>query len=102
MKKMAYNYLKFFLAFILVINTVFVCSPFAFADESTKRELTVVEEDVMMRSDFEKHYIMSDGSRIALSYPEAVNYEYNGEWLEVDNTLSLKRGRYENNNKEFH
>ena len=101
MKKMAYNYLKFFLAFILVINTVFVCSPFAFADESTKRELTVVEEDVMMRSDFEKHYIMSDGSRIALSYPEAVNYEYNGEWLEVDNTLSLKRGRYENNNKEF-
>lgn len=30
---------------------------------------------------------MSNGNRIAITYPEAVHYEENGEWKEIDNTL---------------
>jgi hypothetical protein len=52
-------------------------------------EPQIVEEDVSKRGKFEKHYLCSDGSYMAVVYPEQVNYYDGGEWKEVDNTLTL-------------
>lgn len=52
-------------------------------------EAVISAEDISRRGDFEKHYLLSDGSFIAVSYAEAVHYrDANGEWAEVDNTLT--------------
>ncbi len=48
------------------------------------------------RKEFEKHFAMPDGTVVATTYKEPVNY-YNTEtqaWEEIDNTLSLVDGRY--------
>ncbi len=52
-------------------------------------EAVISAEDISRRGDFEKHYLLSDGSFIAVSYAEAVHYrDANGECAEVDNTLA--------------
>lgn len=52
-------------------------------------EAVISAEDISRRGDFEKHYLLSDGSFVAVSYAEAVHYrDSNGEWAEVDNTLT--------------
>lgn len=52
-------------------------------------EAVISAEDISRRGDFEKHYLLSDGSFAAVSYAEAVHYrDSNGEWAEVDNTLT--------------
>ena len=50
----------------------------------------VVEEDVSKRSEFYKEFILSNGLRIATIYPNSVHYEDNGQWKEIDNTLTAK------------
>ena len=54
-----------------------------------RAELQIIQEDVSKRDKFEKHYLCSDGSYVAIVYPEQVNYYDSGEWKEVDNTLKL-------------
>ena len=50
----------------------------------------VVGEDYSKRSEFEKHYICSDGTYMAVSYPEAVHYKDDGgNWVDVNNTFTL-------------
>ena len=52
-------------------------------------EAVISADDISRRGDFEKHYLLSDGSFVAVSYAEAVHYrDANGEWAEVDNTLT--------------
>ncbi len=34
-----------------------------------------------------KHFMMTDGSMIAVSYPVAVHEQVDGEWVDIDNTL---------------
>ena len=46
-----------------------------------EKELTVIGEDKSRREANVKHYIMNDGSMMAVSYSQAVHYEENGEWL---------------------
>lgn len=48
---------------------------------------TIVGENTDGRSQFSKEYIMSNGLRMAVVYPEAVHYNDNGIWKEIDNTL---------------
>ena len=51
----------------------------------------VVNEVESLRSEDQKHYRLSDGSYIAVSYDGAVHYQDDtGMWKEIDNTLSLK------------
>ena len=50
----------------------------------------VVEEDVSKRSEFYKEFILSNGLRLATIYPDSVHYEENGQWKEIDNTLTAK------------
>lgn len=40
-----------------------------------------------LRSEYEKHYRLTDGSYMAVQYPVAVHYEEEGQWVDIDNTL---------------
>lgn len=51
---------------------------------------TIVQEDVSLRGEYEKHFLMSDGSYIATSYNEPVHHLVDGKWEEIDNTLQLQ------------
>ncbi len=49
----------------------------------------VLAEDQSKRTAFEKHYYCSDGTFVAVTYPEAVHYQNEqGEWVDVDLRLS--------------
>lgn len=50
-------------------------------------EATIVEEIVDARTEYSKEYLMSNGLNMIVVYPEAVHYEENNEWKEIDNTL---------------
>ena len=51
---------------------------------------TVVEEDTSLRGEYEKHFLMSDGSYQAALYNEPVHKLEAGKWVEIDNTLALR------------
>ena len=48
---------------------------------------TIIGENKDARTQFSKEYLMSNGMSLAVVYPEAVHYEKNGQWEEIDNTL---------------
>ncbi|MDR0889340.1 MAG: hypothetical protein LBM28_01675, partial [Oscillospiraceae bacterium] len=49
----------------------------------------VVSEVESLRGENEKHFRMSDGSFMAVSYGEAVHYQdASGKWTDIDNTLT--------------
>lgn len=67
-------------------------------------EVYIVAEDTSKRGEFEKHYICSDGTFVAVTYPEAVHYRGgDGEWTDIDNSLTLNsaNGTYEAQNGDF-
>jgi len=66
--------------------------------------VTVAEEIKEKRGRFEKHYLLSDGTFMAISYAEAVHeQDEDGVWQEIDNTLSYdsKSGSYKTTGKSF-
>lgn len=52
-------------------------------------EAHVLGENIERRTEFSKEFQLSDGSSMLVVYPEAVHYDENGQWEEIDNTLSL-------------
>ena len=50
----------------------------------------ILEEVEEKRDAFTKHFMTSDHTFIAATYPYAVHYEEDGAWQEIDNTLQLK------------
>jgi len=50
-------------------------------------QATILQEDKTKRDEYTKEYLMSDGSRMLVVYPDQVHYEKEGEWREIDNTL---------------
>lgn len=97
------NILRKSMIFTLLISLLLSSFPayaVTLADNSSNSALAssklsnavVVSEDTSKRGEFEKHYLLSDGSFMAVSYPEAVHYlSEGGTWEEVDNRLSLDR-----------
>lgn len=74
------------------------------SDQIQSDNVFVSVEETSRRGEFEKHYLLSDGSFAAVSYAEAVHYKNdNGAWEEVDNRLSLNAStsRFTNNNDKF-
>ena len=66
-------------------------------DSSEEETVWPVEEVESYRQANEKQYRMSDGSMEVRIYPEAVHYEQDGVWLDIDNTLyATEDGTYEN------
>jgi len=67
-------------------------------------ETFIVEEDTSKRGQFEKHFLCSDGSYIAVTYPETVHYLNNDNyWEDVDLTpeYNTSTGKYAKNNGSF-
>ncbi|MBQ7846675.1 MAG: hypothetical protein IJ344_00175, partial [Clostridia bacterium] len=95
MKKV--NQRKRALSFLLVLTLLFgTMTLFSFASEE---EVTVLYEEESKRTEHEKHYFCSDGSYIAVSYPQAVHYlDDDGVYRDIDNSLSYdeERAAYEN------
>lgn len=64
-------------------------------------ELYVLEEDVTLREENAKHFKLSDGTMKAVSYAQAVHYkDENGNWIDIDNSLTLSGSEYATSNKQ--
>lgn len=50
---------------------------------------TIIREDTALRGEYEKHFLMSDGSYQAVVYDEPVHQLVDGTWEDVDNSLIL-------------
>ena len=61
------------------------------AEAQQTQELSVVREEVALRDEFSKHFLLSDGSFMAISYPEAVHVRSGDGWEEIDNTVFLNQ-----------
>ena len=59
-----------------------------FVEETTAK---IVREVTELREESVKHFLCEDGSYIAATYLSPVHYQENGEWKEIDNSLSLDR-----------
>ena len=109
MKTVKHFWLKT-LSMILTLALLVSCVPnqvFAMAGEAlmsavtaddtvtlqTKPELLsavrVVSEDTSRRGEAYKEFVLNNGLRLATVYPSAVHYEDDGEWKEIDNTLTI-------------
>jgi hypothetical protein len=53
----------------------------------------VLGEDLSKRDEFYKEFILDNGLRLATIYPTAVHYEQDGQWADIDNTLTVKAVR---------
>ncbi|MBR5322227.1 MAG: RICIN domain-containing protein [Clostridia bacterium] len=47
-------------------------------------EQIIVSEDITKRGENEKHFLCDDGSYIAVSYPQAVHEQVDGEWVDIE------------------
>ena len=107
MKKYSFRVLSVFLSLCLLVSSVpalMVSSNAASLsiDDAMPGETTdvfreddayITVEDESKRGVFEKHYVLSDGSFVALSYAEAIHYlDDDGVWKEVDNELTYDNG----------
>ena len=63
---------------------------------TTQSDVQIVSEIPSKRTQYTKEFILSNGLHLAAVYPDAVHYEKGGEWAEIDNTLTLKNGKYVN------
>ena len=67
----------------------------------------IIQEVEDKRDEYTKHFQTADHSYIAAAYPNAVHYEDNGIWFDIDNTLTLKNDAelgeiYENTASNVH
>ena len=66
-----------------------------------KSEVLVLEEDVSLRDENIKHFKLSDGTTKAVAYATPVHYkDRDGNWIDIDNALSLNGSEYTANNKQ--
>ncbi len=98
---------------VLLIFTALPVYGIAGSDDSTApaqdpvvpfEDIFIIAEDATKRSEFEKHYYCSDGSFVAVTYPEAVHYQDDdGNWVNVDNrpTINHTEKTYEMVNGDF-
>ena len=102
--KVKYRIVSVFMFLVILMQTLNVyaadmesCKTVGSEVDIEKNE--IVQEDTAQRNLFEKHYLLEDGSCLAVTYPEQVCYldEY-GNWLEIDNSLEQIGNRLENKN----
>lgn len=101
------------LSLLLVIVMLFSNAAYLpsaiFAEESDgveeiKSGAIIVSEDESKRGEYERHYLTEDGSYVAISYSDPVNYQTeDGTWEAVDNSLSgdIFTGKLSTNNEKF-
>lgn len=59
----------------------------ASAEATEVPEVYIEGEVTELRSEYEKHYRLTDGSFMAVQYQVPVHYEDDGQWVDIDNTL---------------
>ena len=94
---------KRFLRTIAFILAITLTLPFAVCataqdEKATSDGTDIVYELTELRNEFEKHFLMSDGTVTAAVYADPVNYydKSDASWKEIDNTLTKTDGRYRN------
>ena len=64
---------------------------------SEETSTQIVGEVSAKRTQYTKEFLLSNGLHLAAVYPDAVHYQKDGSWEEIDNTLTLgKDGTYGN------
>lgn len=58
-----------------------------FANLETVETPTIVAEEISLREQNSKHFLLSDGTYTAVAYDSPIHYESKGEWIEIDNSL---------------
>lgn len=58
------------------------------ADVNTEA-VYILDEVIQNRTEYSKEFRMSNGLKMATLYAQAIHYEDNGEWKEIDNTLKI-------------
>ena len=89
-KKQIKRIFSVFLATVLLISAI----PLSLAVQNLLAEETppkIIREATELREESVKHFLCEDGSYIAATYSAPVHYKENGEWKEIDNSLSLDR-----------
>lgn len=92
---------KWFVSLLSLLAFMFSCISFGFTAEANNASYdhlnnaanntpTIIEEDTSLRKEYEKHFLMSDGSYSVVVYNEPVHQRVDGDWLEIDNTLQKK------------
>ncbi|MBQ7603769.1 MAG: hypothetical protein IJU75_02330, partial [Clostridia bacterium] len=67
-----------------------IALPVSSVEAEPPRAVLISAEYEPGRGEYEKHFLLNDGSFIAVSYADAVHYEdCDGKWLEVDNRLAF-------------
>lgn len=68
--------------------------------QTTEKEIIVLEEDKALRDENIKHFVLSDGTKKAVVYSNAVHYkDADGNWVDIDNVLTLNGSDYSSSNK---
>ena len=111
MRKIWFKLCSFLLVIVLLANMLPLQ---AFAEQLNTEELElstpntdlaeketvsgkIVEEMTDKRTEFTKQFLMDNGLFIAAVYNEAVHFEKDGKWTEIDNTLKAQlNGTYTN------
>ena len=81
-------------SFLLAVILLFSAIPVSLAVQDMlveKVNAKIVREITELREESVKHFLCEDGSYIAATYSAPVHYYENGEWKEIDNSLSLDR-----------
>ncbi len=82
------------LSFILVMSFVLPLCPTLGVTAQEKTDALVVSEVTELRRSNEKHFLCSDGSVMAVSFPEDVHYlDNNGKYVTIDNTLEYNSSK---------
>lgn len=88
------KYIKRIFSFVLATILLFSAIPVSLAVQDMLVEevgAKIVREVTELREESVKHFLCEDGSYIAATYSAPVHYKENGEWKEIDNSLSLDR-----------
>jgi hypothetical protein len=63
--------------------------------QTKETETQIIKEDEEKRGEYEKHFLLSDGTVTAAVYPYSIHYKESGKYVDIDNTLTLnKDGKY--------
>ena len=57
--------------------------------ENKKSEAAIVSEDAQKKAQYSKDFLLEDMTRLLVVYPDAVHYEKDGKWEDIDNSLEL-------------
>ena len=97
MKRSCSSFVSVILTLCLLLQCLILPPIFANAETGTP-DVTILYEEISLRQEHTKHFVCSDGSYLAISYPEPVHYLDGGEWKDIDNRLFFDdtAGRYVN------